>query len=138
VWSPSSVQYFKRLEHIHSKFRLLIPATQRFLHHTLAEHRRFHTAIIVYKIFCQLSPAYLRETFNYTTTVSFHVGRNIHRLFVARVRTTHSKNSFCYKSTQIWNSLNASLMLQLLLDNLNVYISLTSNCIYMYVNVIAS
>ena len=109
VWSPSSVQYFKRFECIHSKFCSLIPATQSFLCHTLAERRRFHTAIIVYKILHQLSPAYLRATFNYTITVTSHVGRNSHRLFVPRVRTTYGKNSLYYKGTQIWNSLNASL-----------------------------
>ena len=109
VWSPSSVQYFKRFERIHSKFCSLIPATQSFLCHTLAERRRFHTAIIVYKILHQLSPAYLRATFNYTTTVTSHVGRNSHRLFAPRIRTTYGKNNLYYKGTQIWNSLNASL-----------------------------
>ena len=109
VWSPSSVQYFKRFERIHSKFCSLVPATQSFLCHTLAERRRFHTAIIVYKILHQLSPAYLRATFNYTTTVTSHVGRNSHRLFVPRVRTIYAKNSLYYKGTQIWNLLNASL-----------------------------
>ena len=97
VWSPSSVQYCKRLEHIHSKFCSLIPATQSFLCHTLAERRRFHTAIIVYKILHQLSLAYLRATLNYTTTVTSHVGRNSHHLFVTRVHTTYGKNSLYYK-----------------------------------------
>ena len=95
----SSVQYFKRLERIHSKFCSLIPATQSFLCHTLAERRRFHTAIIAYKILHQLSPAYLRATLNYTTTVTSHVGRNSHRIFVPRVRTTYGKNSLYYKGT---------------------------------------
>ena len=54
-------------------------------HHTLVECRRFHTAIIVHKIL-QLSPAYLRETFSYTTTVTSHVGRNSHCLFCAMSR----------------------------------------------------
>jgi len=50
VRSPSSVQYFKRPEYVHSKFCSLIPATQSFLQNTLAECRRFYTAIIVYGI----------------------------------------------------------------------------------------
>ena len=86
----------------------LIPAKESFLCHTLAE-RRFHTAIIVYKILHQLSPAYLRATSIYTTTVTSHVGRNSHRLFVPRVRTTYGKNGLYCKGTQIRNSLNASL-----------------------------
>ena len=109
VWSPSPVQYFKRLERIHSKFCSLNPGTQGFFHHTLVECRPFHIAMIVYKILHQLSPTYLGETFNYTTTVISHVGRNSHRLFVPRVRTTYGKNRLYCRCTQIWNSLHASL-----------------------------
>ena len=76
VWSPSSVQFFKRLEHVHSKFCSLLSATQGFFHCTLVECRRFHTAIMVYKILHHLSPIYLQDTFKYTTTVTSHVGRN--------------------------------------------------------------
>ena len=39
VWSPLSVHYFKKFERIHSKFCSLIPATQSFLCHTLAERK---------------------------------------------------------------------------------------------------
>lgn len=40
---------------IHPKLCSMILATQSFLHHPLAKHRRFHTAIIIYKILHQLS-----------------------------------------------------------------------------------
>ena len=54
----------------------------RFFHCTLVERRRFHTAIMVYRILHRLSPTYLQDTFKYTTTVTSHVGRNRYRLFV--------------------------------------------------------
>ena len=129
VWSPSSVQYFKKFERIHSKFCSLTPATQSFLCHTLAERRRFHTAILVYRTLRihRLSPAYLRETFQYTTTVTSHVGRNSHRLFVPRVRTSYGKNSFYYKGTP-------QFTLQLLLDNLKTYINLILANFYLHVS----
>ena len=134
VWSPSSVQYFKKFERIHSKFCLLIPDTQCFLCHTLAERRRFHTAILVYRTLHQLSPAYLRETFKYTTTVISHVGRNSHRLFVQRVRTSYGKNSFYYKGMQIWNSMNASIYTAATLGQFkHLYINLILANFYLHV-----
>ena len=39
VWSPSSVQFFKRLEHVHSKFCSLLLAAQGFFTVTLVECR---------------------------------------------------------------------------------------------------
>ena len=109
VWSPSSVQYFKRFECVHCKFCSLLLATQNFFHCSLVERRRFHTAIMVYRTLHYLSPIYLQDTFNYTTTVTSHVGRNSYRLFVPRVQTNYGKNSLYYIGTQVWNSLHASL-----------------------------
>ena len=108
VWSPSPVQYFKRFKCINSKF--------------CSECRKLHTAVIVYKILHQFSPAYLRGTFNIATTVTSHVGRNSHRLFVPWVRNTCGKNSLCYKGTQIWNSLNALLYSAATLKQLKTFI----------------
>ena len=60
------------------------------------------------QILYRLSPTYLQDTFKYTTTVTSHVDRNSHRLFVPRVRTTYGKNSLFYIGMQVWNSLHAS------------------------------
>ena len=70
----------------------------RFFRCTLVERRRFHTAIMVYKILHRLSPTYLQDTFKYTTTVTSHVGRNSHRLFVPR-SSDHlwQEQSFLYR-----------------------------------------
>jgi len=109
VWSPSSVQYFKRFERIHSKFCSSVSTTHSYFCCTLAERRRFHTATIVYRTLQKLAPSYLRDSFQYAATVTSHIGRNSHRLFVPQVRTSFGKDSFYYKGTQIWNSLNVSI-----------------------------
>ena len=91
VWSPSSVAYSRKLERLHSKFCSLIPDSRGSFHHTLTERRRFHTASVVYKILHQQLPSYLRDTFKYAVDVTFHAGRNVHRLFIPSVRTTYGK-----------------------------------------------
>ena len=75
---------------------------------------------MVYRTLHRLSPIYLQDTFNYSTTVTSHVGRNSYHLFVPRVWTNYGKNSLYYTGTQVWNSLDASLTLQPLLDNLSI------------------
>ena len=105
IWTPCS----KKLERIHSQFCTLLSDLQGSLHHTLTECRRFHTAIVVYRTLHQLSPDYLRNIFRYTIAVTSHTGRNIHRPFVPRVRTTYGKTSLYFKGTQVWNALDASL-----------------------------
>jgi len=93
VWSPSSVQFFRRFERIHSRFCSLVPTIQGFSCCILAERRHFRAAV-VYRTLHWLSPLYLADTFRYATAVTSHIGRNNHRLFVPRIRTTYGKNSF--------------------------------------------
>ena len=88
------MKFFEKFKCIQSKICSLIPTTQGFSCYTLAEHRRFHTAIIVYRTLHQLSPLYSTDTFKCVTTVTLHIGRNSNRLFVPRVRTSYGKNSF--------------------------------------------
>ena len=76
---------------------------------TLAERRRYHAVIQVYRVLHKLSPSYLNATFHYATDITLRTGRNLYRLFVPRVRTTLAKHSFYFRGTQIWNSLNPTL-----------------------------
>ena len=66
----------------------------------------FHAAIQIYKVLHHLSP---HDTFQYAVDVTGHAGRNVHRLFVPRVRTTLAKQSFYFRGSQLWNSLNPLL-----------------------------
>ena len=109
VWTPSSVHYFRQLERLHSKFQNPSSETDPTVCVTLAERRRFHTAIQIYKVLHHLSPPYLHDTFQYAVDVTGRAGRNVHRLFVPRVRTTLAKQSFYFRGSQLWNSLNPLL-----------------------------
>jgi len=73
------------------------------------ERRRFHTAIQIYKVLHHLLPPYLHDTFQYAVDITGRASRNIYHLFVSRVRTTLAKNSFYFRGTQLWNSLNPLL-----------------------------
>ena len=109
MWTPSSVQHFKRLERLHSKFHCISSRTDPTVCVTLTECRRFHTAIQIYKILHHLSPPYLHNTFHYTIDITGRASGNIHRLFVLRARTTLAKHSFYFRGSQLWNSLNPLL-----------------------------
>jgi len=103
VWTPSSVQHFKRLERLHSKFNSPFSRTDPSVCVTLTERRRFHTAI---QVLHHLSPPYLHDTFHYAVDIT---SQNIHRLFVPRVRTTLAKHNFYFQGSQLWNTLNPVL-----------------------------
>ena len=78
VWVPTNAGHLKRLERVHSHFVSLIDSDSSAFSLTLVEHRRFHTAIQVYKILTKSSPSYLHDTFNSALSVTGCVGRNAH------------------------------------------------------------
>jgi len=63
---------------------------------TLAEWRRYHTAIQVYSSLHKISPSYLHNTFHYAVELTGRDARNEHRFFVPRVRTSLAKNGFYF------------------------------------------
>ena len=93
----TSVQHFKRLERLHSKFNSPPSSTDFSVHVTLTERRRFHAAIQVYRVLHKLSPSYLHDTFHYAVDITSHTGRNLYRLFVPRVQITLAKHSFYFQ-----------------------------------------
>ena len=95
VWSPSTAKQTRLIERIHSKFINRLPLTFRSrFPFTLIEHRKFHTAVQVFKSLHQLSPPYLHNIFQFSREITGHVGHNINRLFVPRVFTNYGKRSF--------------------------------------------
>ena len=109
VWTPSSAQHFKCLERLHSRFNSPPSGDDFSACMTLAERRRYHAAIQVYRVLHKLSPSYLNATFYYAVDITSCTGWNLYHLFVPRVRTTLAKHSFYFRGTQIWNSLNPTL-----------------------------
>ena len=77
----------------------------------VAERRHFHTIVQVHKILSHLIPAYLQDTFMFTRDLTRLVGRNSHRLFIPRMRTTYglSQKSLFYRGAVAWNNLNQTL-----------------------------
>ena len=98
---------------------------------TLAERRRYRAAIQVYRVLHKLSPSYVNATFHYAVDITSRTGRNLYRLFVPRVQTTLAKHSFCFRGTQIWNSLNPTLYTTRKLKQFkSVYQSTNRVCMY--------
>ena len=59
--------------------------TNSFVKLTLAERRRFHTAVQVFRVLHHLCPGYLRNWFVYAEAHTGHGGRNKHRLFIPQI-----------------------------------------------------
>ena len=64
----------------------------------LTERRTFHTAVQVYKIVNKVSSPYLHGYFSFAVDVTGHPGRNVHRLFILRVKTNYGKRSLAYRA----------------------------------------
>jgi len=104
---PGAMHMYSRL---HSKFSNWKSTTSRSsMASTLAERWRYHTAIQVYRSVHKISPSYLHNTFHYAAEITGRYAHNKHRLFVPRVRTSLAKNSFYFRGTKIWNSLDSTL-----------------------------
>ena len=117
VWKPSSTAHFKQFERLHARFSNLRPTACSSVNVTLTERRRYHAAVQVYRVLHKLSPPYLYDSFHYAIDITSRTARNAHRLFVPRVRTNIAKDSFYFRGTQIWNSLNPTLYAARTLDN---------------------
>ena len=80
-----------------------------FVKVTLAQCRHFHTIIQVFKILHNFVPVYLRDMFKFSVDVTGHVGRNSHRLFIPRMRTTYGQKSLFYRGAVAWNNIDQTL-----------------------------
>ena len=81
IWSPSIAKQTCLIERIHSKFinRLPLSHCSKFSF-TLTGHRRFHTAVQIFKSLHKLSPPYLRNIFQFFKDVTGRVSHNVNRL----------------------------------------------------------
>jgi len=69
------------------------------------------------------APVYLHNMFAYATSITGHVGRNAHRLFVPQINTDYGKRSLYHRRATIWNALPTALsVMSLHLINLSVII----------------
>ena len=99
----------KSMELIHARFVSHMSNDVGFVKVTLAEHRHFQSFVQVYKILHQLVPVYLQDMFTFSDKVTRYVGRNSHRLFVPRMRTTYGQKSLFYRGMVAWNNIDQTL-----------------------------
>ena len=109
VWSPPTALLSKSMERIHARFVGHMSGALSFVKATLAERRHFHTIVQVYKILHLLVPTYLQDMFMFSDTLTGHAGRNSHRLFIPRMRTSYGQKSLCYRGAVAWNNLDQTL-----------------------------
>ena len=101
----SGVLLSKCMEKIYSNFVGSLSCVDSFVRLTLAERRRFHTVVQVFKSVCRLCPVYLDDFFVNSVALTGHCGRNPYRVFIPRVRTSFGY----YCGAVIWNQLNSKL-----------------------------
>ena len=112
VWQPSSARLCSKIKYLHNKTMKLFSSASinsTNLPHSPSSRQRFHVAILAFKILHDLCPPYLHSVLKFTSDVTHRVSKNIYRVFVPHVRTSFARNSFYFKSTSIWNSLNSKL-----------------------------
>ena len=78
VWSPPTAVLSKSLEKIHSHFVGSLSCVDSFVRLTLAERRRFHTVVQVFKSVRRLCPVYLNDFFVNSVALTGHCGRNLY------------------------------------------------------------
>ena len=115
IWSPSTKRLSDQVEKVQKyAARLITGETTKTrsvdlysrLHLVkLAQRRKYHTAICVFKIINKLSPMYLQNIFELSVNKTGRTLRNPHRLYIPFVRTNIAKFGFHYQGAVIWNSL---------------------------------
>ena len=114
VWDPSFKQLSDQIERVQNRAMCtILGKPSGTCSHTLRselnwrtlyyDRRRLRRGIATYKIVNKLSPPYLHDIF---TSNANSIGRNRDNLFVMRPNTNWLRNSFTYRSTILWNSLN--------------------------------
>ena len=76
---------------------------------TLEERRKFHRAKLTYRILKELAPTYLHGKFHKNSEIGRAGGRNADNIYVIRPNTNWAKNSFHYRATLTWNSLDPTI-----------------------------
>lgn len=68
---------------------------------------KYHTAVLVYKILHNMSPAYLSESIQLSTNVSYSLRSTSHRdiVLLSTPHTNYLKDTFKYYAMTIWNSI---------------------------------
>ena len=84
---------------------------------TLTIRRQKHIYVLLYKIFNDLAPEYLKSKFKYKTTNYFL--RNANNLILPKHNTNYCKRTFLYEGSKMYNNLPTELRRP---DTLNIFL----------------
>ena len=106
VWGSASLTSLSILSRLHRR------ACKPMLHYAprwnLQDRRKFHVALLTFKILHRLTPPFLFDTIKYTTSLTGRQGRNEFRVYLPHARTNIGQSSFYFRTVQIWNDLKSS------------------------------
>ena len=118
VWLPNKTQE-NSLEKVQKSFVRMMTHESTFSYKesltrlrlsSLADRRKFHLAIQVFKSLYQLSPPYLFNIFTYKSQISSRITRNSRKLYIYDVRTNMGKSTLRFRGAILWNSLDKTLL----------------------------
>ena len=119
IWDPHTAELTSKVERVQNRAMRYIldrpPRTssdslrQQLKWQTLEERRKFHRAKLTYRILKELAPTYLHGKFHKNSEIGRAGGRNADNIYVIRPNTNWVKNSFHYRATLTWNSLDPSI-----------------------------
>ena len=119
IWDSHTAELTSKVERVQNRAMRYIldrpPRTssdslrQQLKWQTLEERRKFHRAKLTYRILKELAPTYLHGKFHKNSEIGRAGGRNADNIYVIRPNTNWVKNSFHYRATLTWNSLDPSI-----------------------------
>ena len=71
--------------------------------------RKLHRAKLTYRILKELAPTYLHGKFHKNIEIERAGGRYADNIYVIKPNTNWAKNSFHYRATLTWNSLDSTI-----------------------------
>ena len=119
IWDPHTAELTSKVERVQNRvMRYMLdklPRTpsdslrQQLNWQTLEERKKFHRAKLTYRILKELAPTCLHGKFHKNSEIGRAGGRNADNIYVIRPNTNWAKNSFHYRATLTWNSLDPTI-----------------------------
>ena len=116
VWGNLSLTLAERLQKLHNRAARTITCSSYDIRSvevrsklnwpTLNERRKYHTAIVMYKILHGSAPSYLKELFKpFEGTVPYKLRGKEQNILLPLPKTDSCKKSFLYSGAKVWNDL---------------------------------
>ena len=119
VWSNTSKNNTKKLQHIQNFARKIITGSQKYNHVTpllqqlnwlsINEMLQFRDSVMAYKCANNLAPDYLCIKFKKRSAVHDRTTRNNKKLHIPLYKTCSGQRTFAYRAVSLWNSSDGGL-----------------------------